>query len=267
MVERRPITPGERRNLHAKGRRLMQRVWLTAAVVSTVIAVSSELYAHGFIEVPEALAIVIIAILLGTADFSTTWPLGRRLLRVSGRDEVLDCQPGGPLIGMDRHQRVVAPTGLVIQRDHQTLKVPKVVAVRSVAIIPADVLADIERKIAEGALEGTRMLEGDERREAGRDRDLYEIAPWILFAVGATLLTVALVEHGFRWVGPVSRSASFTVLALAFARSSALIRKRSPAQARFLVNVSIDGHVVRWAEYVDRRLWTVEGRPAPWRIE
>jgi hypothetical protein len=265
VTERRTITPDERRDLHAKGRKLMRRVWMTAAIVCTVIAVSSELYAHGFLDVPEALAMVIVAVLGGALELGTNWPLGRRLLRVTGQDEVLDCQPGGPLVGMDRHQRVVAPTGVVIQRDREDLKMPEAIWVRAVSSLPADVLADIERQIAEGALEGTRVLASEEQMElrawAGRSFPLIQI-------LTPVYALIALVENRFELSQGLAKATLVLITGLSVFMFVRWRFARGLARgARFRANVKINGRVVRWVEYVNGKLWTVEGAPAPWRTD
>ncbi len=260
VIERRVVSRDELCQLHATTVRMKSRCWALGATAVTAIALLSELAAHGWIP-PELAAFigVTIGLVAGFKLVQLLRPLWR-LRRLSSGSEILECEPADPYRSLDRHVRVVAPLGVVLQRDRSDLTSPEALRIRSVVAIPAAALANIERQIAEGAIDGSRVLEGAELREARRRLgDKRDSVPFAILVGGMHSIILVVDHQAYR-----EAIAVFPLYILA-SLGMRKITKPTPIEAKFSVRTSVDGTPVRWAEFIGEKVWNIEGEPADWR--
>lgn len=159
-----------------------------------------------------------------------------RMRRISNQSEILDCEPVDPFRSLDRHVRVVAPVGVVMQRDRSDLSTPEALRIRSVAAIPPEVLADIERQMAEGAIDGSRLLEGAELREARRRLgDKRDPMPFAILVGGMQAVILVVNHQAYREAIAVI---PLYILACLVMRK---FTKPTPIEAKLSVRTSVDG--------------------------
>lgn len=265
VTERRVVSREELCQLHATGVRMKNRSWALSAIAVTSLALLFELGAHGWLPMElakfGAIAVVLVTVFKLCKWLRPVW----RMRRVSNQSEILDCEPADPFRSLDRHVRVVAPVGVVMQRDRSDLATPEALRIRSVAAIPPEVLADIERQMAEGAIDGSRVLEGTElleaRRRLGDKNDPDQFLVVVLVIHGGALLA----RKGISNESMKELMMLIAMVVAAYPLLKLLPPRRKPIEAKFSVRTSVDGTPVRWAEFIGEKVWTIEGKPADWR--
>lgn len=162
---------------------------------------------------------------------------------------------------------VAVPGGAVIESTDPAT--PSYVRLRYAAPMPESVRLQIEEQLRDGGTEGTRKLSDSERAELPRRVPSQNSEDNIVFNL---LVFAAPIQVGVftkSWI-------AFVIAALVLTPLMILVQRRrrtqfaSQTEVKIVADANVLGSRARWAEHLgddEKRPWTVDGRPAWWRIE
>ncbi len=263
-VMRRSIHPDEFDQLRRRGlfKARWAQGWLAAAMVLLLGAFELQM-AFGLVALWFTLPIVAVSLSLLIGVVIPAHREAKRIWRIPADADVALFRVG------HQHQLDVwltVPGGAVVQsQDPETCRYGKL---RYAAPMPESVRLQIEEQLRDGGTEGTRKLTESERAELQRRR-----APrtedehvFILVVLLAPLQTLVMTKS---WIAGVAALVLVTLLLVASERRR---RKQyiSHTEVRIVADANVLGSKARWVEYLGddvKRPWTMNGRPAWWRIE
>lgn len=261
---RRPIQPDEFDQLRRRGlfKARWAQGWLAAAMVLLLGAFELQM-AFGLVAVWFTLPIVAVSLSLLIGVVIPAHREAKRIWRIPADADVALFRVG------HQHQLdawLTVPGGAVVQcQDPETRRYGKL---RYAAPMPESVRLQIEEQLRDGGTEGTRKLSASELAELQRRKPAVEGQHnWILFALAFAPLQIAA------WGAPWFVAFATLLVALRLIKWIWDNRQKqfvSHTEVRIVADANVLGSKARWVEYLgddEKRPWTMNGRPAWWRIE